>query len=265
MRKGQRYRFEMFIRVRDFGTANSDLFPASSKGGQTFAQVTAAVTAIEEHLTKRDLARVDSRRVKATTRAAVTAYMKTIAHTARRATLDEPTQNPFVLPAKKTAPALLSKARLFIEDAKPREAKFVELGLPPTFISEFSALVDELHAAVNVRNNGRAWREKAQTGLEKALVDGFEAIRNLDVIVPTAPRDDPVRVGHWRGARRLEGIRSSGASTTTAAADPAATPPEPSPADRPSAQPAGQPAAREGRAEPAASGPALDEALGRAS
>ena len=57
MTRRQRYRYEMFVRVRDFGRASQDLFPASSTGGQAFGRVIAAVAAIEDHLTKRDLAR----------------------------------------------------------------------------------------------------------------------------------------------------------------------------------------------------------------
>jgi hypothetical protein len=201
----------MFVRVRDFGQANRDLIPESSTGGQLFGRVAAAVTAIEEHQTKRDLARGETRRVKATTYAAVFDYMKILAHTARRATLDESVRNPFVLPRRRTMSAMLSKARLFIDEAKSREGKFVNLGLASTFVSEFSMLVEQLHDAVETRNTARAHREKAQAGIERALADGFEAIRNLDVLVPNTLRADAVRLGHWRGARHLDGMASSSA------------------------------------------------------
>ena len=217
MRKAQRYRYEMFVRVRDFGKTNSDVFPESSTGGQAFAEVSAAVAAMERHLTDRDLARVEARRVKATTRAAVESYMQTLARTARRATRDESVPSPFVLPAQKTMEALLSKARLFIEEAKPREAKFVALGLPATFISDFTTLVDTLQSALESKHSGRALKKKAETGIDHAIDQGFDAIRTLDVVVLNALRDDPVRLGHWRGARRLEGGRSSSPKPVTVA------------------------------------------------
>lgn len=220
MEKSQRYRYDMFVRVRDFGQANRDLIPESSTGGQLFGRVDAAVTAIEEHQTKRDLARSETRRVKATTYAAVFDYMKIIAHTARRATLDESARNPFVLPRRRTMSAMLSKARLFVAEVKSREAKFVNLGLPPTFVTEFSTLVEQLHDAVETRNTARGLREQAQAGIEHALADGFEAIRNLDVLVPNALRADAVRLGYWRGARHLDGIASSASAAETAHQEP---------------------------------------------
>lgn len=227
MRKGQRYRYDMFVRVRDFGTANRDLIPESSTGGRWFGQVAAAVAAIEQQAKNRDLARIEARKVKTTTRAAVREYMKTLARTARRATRDEPLPMPFVMPVRSNNAALLTAAGVFLEQAQAREAKFVNLGLPATFISEFQALVDRLHDAVEVRNNGQSLRVKAQTGIEQALDDGFEAVRNLDVLVTNLLRDEPVRLGHWRGARHLEGIRSSSASAKTTAAHPPESQPAP--------------------------------------
>jgi hypothetical protein len=231
MTKAQRYRYEMFGRVDDFGTANVELFPASSKGGQMFAEVRAAVTAVGEHLKDRDLARAEARRVKATTRRAVTDYMKVIAATARRVTFEEPVPSPFRRGGSNSNAALLAKARLFIDEAKTREARFVEFGMPPTFISDFTALVDQLAEAVSVRNNGRAWRQRAQMGIEAAIVKGTEAIQNLDVIVPNALRLDPVRTGHWMGARRIQGVRSSTSSSTSTPSTVArpADPPAPAP------------------------------------
>lgn len=228
MTKAQRYRYEMFGRVDDFGSANVDLFPASSKGGQMFAEVRAAVTAIEAHLKGRDLARAEGRRVKATTRAAVTRYMKVMTATARRATFDEPVPTPFRLSGSTANAALLAKARVFIDEAKPREARFVEFGMPSTFISDFTALVDELAEAVNVRNNGRARRQRAQSGIEAAVAKGMQAIRDLDVVVPNTLRLDPVRTGHWMGARRIQGVRSS--ASASAGTPPAAAPPTETPA-----------------------------------
>ena len=234
MRKEQRYRYEMFVRVRDFGTANAELFPSSSKGGRMFTEVSAAVTAIEESLTKRDLARAEARRVKPGTRAVVTSYMKVIAATARQIALDEPGPNPFRRGGSKSNAALLAKARLFIDEAKVREATFVEFGLPVTFISDFTTLVDELAVAVTVRNNGRAWRQRAQVGIESALTTGAEAIHNLDVLVPNALRLDPVRTGFWHGARRIEGLVHKASTphapkvdTPAAAPAPAAEPAKP--------------------------------------
>lgn len=198
------------------------------------------MAAVEDHLTRRDRARVEARRVKATTRAAVTRYMLAIARTARRVTAGEPGLNPFRLAGSHSVAAVLAKARLFIEEARSREAAFVELGLAPTFISDFTALVDQLDDAVAVRLNGRSWRLKAQTGIENALRSGADAIANLDVLVPNALHDDPVREGHWRGARRIEGQGPARVVKSSVVA-PADAPPAPTTVGPPAATPASPP------------------------
>ncbi len=61
--------------------------------------------------------------------------------------------------------------------------------------------------AVIAHNSGRAWRHKAQMGIEPALSGGLETIRNLGAIVANVLRGDAVGLGHWEGARRIEGMR----------------------------------------------------------
>lgn len=50
MTRDQRYRYEMFVRVRDFGREHRAQFPEVTRGGQMFAAMTAAVAAFDEFL-----------------------------------------------------------------------------------------------------------------------------------------------------------------------------------------------------------------------
>lgn len=213
MKKDQRYKYEMLVRVREFGMAQRERFPESSNGGSTFMQVAAAVGAIDEHLKNRVLGRVEGRGVKPLTRAAVYEYMKTIAKASRRVTRGERDVNPFRMPARRTLKVDITTARAFIEQATPRRDKFIAIGLPPTFISEFTALVDELQEAVDQRLASKTVRGQAQAGIAAALAQGFDHVLDLDVIVAMAARQDPVLAAAWRSARRIEGQNSS-ASTT---------------------------------------------------
>jgi hypothetical protein len=49
MTRQQRFKYEMFVRVRDFGVAHAALFPETSKGGPAFARVWAPAAAVDEH------------------------------------------------------------------------------------------------------------------------------------------------------------------------------------------------------------------------
>jgi hypothetical protein len=167
MTRQQRFKYQMFVRVRDFGAAHAALFPEASKGKQAFARVLAAVTALDEQQKEHLLGLAEARRIKAATRDAVFDYMKTIAAAARRITQQEPAESPFVLPRKRRLGAELASARVFMEAASSRQKEFEAFGLPPTFISDFKALVDQLQQAADVRLSSRTVRRKESLDLAK--------------------------------------------------------------------------------------------------
>lgn len=189
MTRQQRFKYEMFVRVRDFGTAHAALFPEASKGGQAFARVLAAVAALDEQQQAHLLGLAEARRIKAATRDAVVDYMKTIAAAARRFTLQDPAESPFVLPKKRRLGTELVTARRFMAAAAPRQKDFEDFGLPSTFLSDFKALVDQLQQATDVRLSSKTTRRKAQAGIVDALAEGLDAVRDLDVIVAIATRE----------------------------------------------------------------------------
>jgi hypothetical protein len=209
MNRQQRYRYEMLGRIRDFGAAHKELFPDTSMGGQSFAAVAAALTTLDQHLSERVVARAEARRVKASTRAGVLDYIKAIARTSRRVTKDETGATPFIIPAGRSAPAVISTARAFIAEAEKRQAEFVKRDLPATFLADFRALVGELEKAVATQLNSQTDRRQAQAGIKDALADATDAVRELDVVVPNALRLDPVRLAAYRGARRIAGLNPS--------------------------------------------------------
>ncbi len=206
MTKEQRFKYQMFVRVRDFGVAHAALFPESSKGGQAFARVSAAVAEIDEHMKDHVLGRAEARKVKAATRGAVFEYLKTIAKAARRVTLPEPGVSPFRLPKRRNLSAELATARAFIEEAASRQAEFEQFGLPPTFISDLRRWWNELQKAADVRISSKTVRRKAMAGIKTALAQGLESARDLDVIVAIATGQDPTTFAAWTSARRIEGL-----------------------------------------------------------
>lgn len=218
MTKDQRYKYETFIRVRDYGTAHRELFPESSTGGQAFAEMAAIVAAIDGLLESRALARAGAQRVKATTRARVFRAMQIVAQAARRAARSESGANPFRIPRRRTLKALISTARVFVAEAGKRQEQFARFGLPPTFISDLSTQADALQQAVDVRLNSKTGRRLTQIAIETELKRGSELVRDLDVMVAVAAQEDPARLAAWRSARVMEGQQGP----TTAAPAPIA-------------------------------------------
>lgn len=209
MTRDQRYRYEMFVRVRDFGHQHRARFPAATRGAQMFAAMTAAVAAFDEFLRRRVIVRVEAGRLKKATCTEVIDYMKALSRTSRQVTRGEAVRNPFVMPVKRSMSALLAAARTFVDEARMRESAFIDFGMPPAFVGEFTRLVERLEMAVAVQNNGRSSRAQVQTAAETAIRDGMEAARALDVIVTNVVRDDPATLAQWRRARHIDGVRST--------------------------------------------------------
>jgi hypothetical protein len=125
-------RYEMLVRVRDFGLAHSDLFPPSEKGGEAFAQVTAAVAALSENAAAQISG--DGTTTREIARAALRNELDAIAMTARALAIDRPgLGDQFWLPRRGGDQTLLSAARAFLREAVPLEAEFVRHAMPADF------------------------------------------------------------------------------------------------------------------------------------
>ena len=70
MTRDQAYRYEMFVRVREFGKMHGDRFPPLSTGGRAFARVAEAMATIDRHQ-KAHIIATAAKRIKKTTRASV--------------------------------------------------------------------------------------------------------------------------------------------------------------------------------------------------
>ena len=210
MKRTQRQKYEMFVRVRNFGTTNRDVLTESTPAGQKFAQLAAVVATIEDQLVRRAQARAEARKVKIATRRSAMDFMKAMASTGRQAADEETGVHPFRLPVRRTFAEVLTTARLFMEEAERRKEKFVELGMAPTFLTDFGAVVEGLEAAVGTQPDSRGARQKAQASIEASLARGMKLVGQLDVTVANALRSDPARLAQWHGARHLSYPSSAG-------------------------------------------------------
>ena len=208
MTRYEQARFDMLLRVRDFGTAHRGRFPESSTAGKAFAAVSAAVTTLEAHATARVLAAEEGKKAK---RAA------------------------FRLPKQRSDQAWLTSARAFIREGEAVKARFVTFGMPDTFVTNLQELTGSFEQAI------RGWRVgksglAALAGIKTALGQGLDAARTLDVVLANSLDDDPVLLAAWARARRVEAkprttrVSAKSAATSTGDAPPPAAP-APAPAE----------------------------------
>ena len=204
MTRQQRVRFEMFLRVRDFGQAHREMFPESSTGGQAFAKVADAVTRIDAFATSKLLTVTDGHEDLAVARAAVIGGMRVVARTARGTRKSTRSAGRrLVMPRRVSYVGLLAAARSFLAEAGECRVELDTLGLPAACLQDLGRAVADLEAALAARRAGRGDTAAAHAGIRAAFADGARAIRTLDIVVPNTLGSDAVIAARWARDRRV--------------------------------------------------------------
>jgi hypothetical protein len=131
------------------------------------------------------------------------------------------------MPERRSAQVLLTAGRLFLRELGPVTAKFVAHGLPETFVTELTTLVNSYEQLIRDRETGKGESAAARASIEAAIGSGVAAARKLDVIVSNLLRDDVIALAEWERDRqvdRLRGRRASDTSDRVPSADPSGVP-----------------------------------------
>jgi hypothetical protein len=199
---------QMLARVRDFGAARRDVFPASSRAGKLFAAVAAAIDALEQQLPTQ-VARGSSQEgstEKALARDALRRRLATIATMARALALDTPGfADRFSIPLYCSDARLLVIARSFARDAKPLAKEFVAHDMPPDFLAALGKEIDAFATTTSRVLAGKDTRRNARAGIDATNEKAVRAVRQLNAIVRARLQDDRAALALWDNARRLEG------------------------------------------------------------
>jgi hypothetical protein len=201
-------RYQMLIRVREFGSRHASAFPADSLGGQTFAEVGAVITALAGYATTQSVGKGGARErtvSKATARAALYEHLLAINVTARALALDTPgLETKFRMPRSGTDQALLTAGRAFAADAVPLAGAFQQHEMPANFIDELHADIAALEEALSGRARSRDAHVAATAALEATVERGIKAVQRLQAIVRNKFRDDPAALAAWESASHVE-------------------------------------------------------------
>jgi hypothetical protein len=212
-------KYEMLVRVREFGEAHRDLFPASTKGAVALATVAEAVTKLTDHADSKNQSAEAEKQVKTAARETLLNRLRAISRTARMIGRETPGfQNRFRLPkpSKQTDQSILSSGRNFCKEAAAEKARFLELGMRDTFVEDLGKLVETFGAAILDHEAGRDDQTAAQAGITSALTEGLEAVKTLDTIVANQLQGNPVVMAVWERDRKVDHsrrTRKSAAST----------------------------------------------------
>jgi hypothetical protein len=239
-------RYNMLVRVREFGTAHPDLFPADSLGARTLAELGDIVDRLGASVMSESSGRSAARQgtvSKTSARQALRVALETIARTARGIAVDTPgVAGGFLVPDGKNDHELAIAARRFAEDAAPLSASFIAHGLPASFVADLQATLALFERATSGRATAREAHVGARAGINAGIDAAFAILPRLDAIVENRVAGEPSLLATWRSARHVE-ARSG--RTEAAAPEAPATAAEP-------AGPIGAPAASATSVAPAA-------------
>ncbi len=200
-------RYEMLVRVREFGVTHADLFPRSSIGGQAFATVADTVANLSQHAAVR-LSGVGSARAgvmtKTVARKALRGDVEAIVRTARAIAVTVPGFDAKFRRPRGGDQALIEAARAFLRDAAPVTDRFVEHSMPPDFLAVLERDVAALEAASRDRQSGRDVDLAARGAIAAEMQRGMDAVRILEGTVPNRLRGDTATLDVWQRARRIE-------------------------------------------------------------
>lgn len=201
-------RFDMFIRVRQYGETHAGAFPAGSRGNEVFVELNSVITELESHASAQESgarAAKEGTALKAVARAALREDMEAVARTARVMALTTPgLDDKFRLPRNMGDQAWLAAARAFASDALPLQAEFVKRGLPADFIADLNADIEAFEEAINRRAEKTGARVAAAAAVDAAVERGVNAVRELDAIVKNVFRNNPAALAQWASASHTE-------------------------------------------------------------
>jgi len=201
-------RFEMFRRVRDFGTAHASDFPAQTLGNELFNIVKNVVTELDNQATNQSSGlntSLEGTATKAVSRAALFDDVAAINRTARSLAYETPgLENKFRLPRRGRDQELLTAARVFAADAAPLVAAFVRHEMPADFLDTLNAHITQFEQALSQQSNGTEARVATTAAIDAAIDRGMTAVRRLDVVVKNKFQDDPATLAGWATASHTE-------------------------------------------------------------
>ncbi|HEY9285258.1 MAG TPA: hypothetical protein VIP46_17530, partial [Pyrinomonadaceae bacterium] len=208
MKDIERRKYEMFLRVREFGAGRAAAFPENSLGRELLNRLDAVVTEIDEHSSAQSSRRgaaQEGAAGKAAARDELRRDLEAISRTARVMALTTPgLENKFRAPRSVSDQALLSTARAFAVDALPLKSEFTRRGLPEDFLEDLADDIEAFAQAITQTIREREAQVSATAAIDGSIERGTNAVSELDVIVRNKFAADPAALAAWLSASHTQ-------------------------------------------------------------
>jgi hypothetical protein len=134
------------------------------------------------------------------------AYLKDLARVARSLNHDTfpGIAAHFLLPTTRSYNALIVTARTMIKVATDLEAILIAHGLPETFLTDLTTLVEAFTTATDAKIDGLQTQVAGTSGLKFHASQGVKTAQRLDAILRAHFRNDPITLEVWHHARHIQ-------------------------------------------------------------
>lgn len=203
-----RRRYEMLVKVKQFGIDNAADFPAPSVGATKFDEVAAFVDNIEA-ISADQLGGFSEAAqqfdIKATIRENLRDQMSAISRTSKAMEYAfDGIADQFRFRRNMPDADLLAKAHAFLPDATDHQADFIAYGMPATFIADLSAAANEFDDIFNATASATADHVEATASISDSVRQAMVCVRILDGIVKNVYNGNPGMIAAWASASHVE-------------------------------------------------------------
>ena len=208
MKDRERRKYEMLLRICDFGDMNREVVAGLPPAGSTaFDALNAAVDALTATAVMKLSARIASRADrKANTRKALIKLLVRTSQMARVLRGRGYLLPVFQIPRSSSDQDWLTRARQFAQDASAFDAEFTGRGVGPQTIT---MVADTFERACRERDMKRADHTEARARIRHLLRSALLDVRDLDLMLAHQFGRDTVIWAVWKQARHVENPRRS--------------------------------------------------------
>ncbi len=206
MNDDNRRRYEMQVRVVQFGTDNSGDFTGIATA--KFAELGTIVGQIESESAAQQSGFGEAAQqyeVKDTARENLRDIMADISRTSKSMEYEfDGISNKFKVQRNMPDASMLGKARAFVTEADPYKSNFIDYGMSGTFLTDLTAAADAFEATFSTTASATAEHVAATAEEASKVRQGMIIVRILDGIVKNRYANDPGKLAAWISASHVE-------------------------------------------------------------
>ena len=208
MNDNERRRYEMLVRVNQFGIDNAADFPIATIGGEKFNLLGGAISKIDGSSADQQAGYAESKQqfeIKDTRREDLRDLMSAISRTARSMEYDiDGIADKFRFIRNQPDEILLAKGSAFLAEATPYEDDFIAYGLPADFLTDLGTAIDNFSASFNATASATAEHVEATANNSANIREGMILVRTLEAIVKNKYANNPGKLAAWTSASHVE-------------------------------------------------------------